>query len=187
MKQRLAISLGALLLAAGLGAALWLSLLGGETASPVAREEAPAVLHEAEPVATFTALASNVEAKDEHGHEHHEHPVAAPSVNHSVYDPARHPHPLTEEHARIQRENHLIQRANDAMDLKNPADLRRVVSEYKASYPEDTYALQAGYLIVADCMEQPGPAARAAAERYMVEKRASTLRRFVRRHCLGGR
>jgi hypothetical protein len=40
-----------------------------------------------------------------------------------------------------------------------------------------------GYALIADCLDDPGPASRIAGERYMKENRASTLRRFVERHC----
>jgi hypothetical protein len=44
--------------------------------------------------------------------------------------------------------------------------------------------LQAGYDIIADCMERHTAANRIAAERFYDTQIASTLRRYVRIHCL---
>ena len=100
------------------------------------------------------------------------------------YDPAKHPHPLTDERARIHHENSLIQGLNDAMDSKDPDNLRQVLADYRQSHPENAHHLQEGYALIADCLDEPGPASRVAGERYMKEHRASTLRRFVERHCV---
>jgi hypothetical protein len=96
-----------------------------------------------------------------------------------------HPHPITPEHARIFRENATIQALNDAMDDQDAATLRRFLARYRSEYPEDAQGLQQGYALIADCLEQQ-PGSAAAAQRYFDEERGSSLRRFVRRHCLGG-
>ena len=96
----------------------------------------------------------------------------------------RHPHPMTSEHRRIFRENALIGSLNGAMDVEDFRGLRELNGRYKAEYPEDPHALQAGYDLIADCLERRTPENRARAERYFAEERASTLRRYVRRHCL---
>jgi len=96
-----------------------------------------------------------------------------------------HPHPVTDEHARIFRENRAIQSLNDAMDSKDPVTLRRSLTRYRTEYPEDAQGLQDGYELIANCLEQR-PGYRALAQRYFDEERGSSLRRFVLRHCLGG-
>jgi hypothetical protein len=96
----------------------------------------------------------------------------------------RHPHPITAEHQRIFRENALISSLNGAMDVEDFRGLRELNERYKTEYPEDPNALQAGYDLIADCLEERTPENRARAERYFAEERASTLRRYVRRHCL---
>ena len=96
-----------------------------------------------------------------------------------------HPHPVTPEHQRIFRENRLIQTLNDAMDSKDVPALRRALASYRSEYPEDANGLQTGYELIANCIEH-GAEYRAAAQRYFDEERGSSLRRFVRRHCLGG-
>lgn len=114
----------------------------------------------------------------------HDGPHDDPILGPRDYDPERHAHPITAEHLHIQHENRLIQALNDAMDTKNVKELRNVLEMYRSSHPEDPHALQGGYAVIADCLENPGPDTRAAGERYMEEERASTLRRFVRRHCV---
>jgi hypothetical protein len=95
-----------------------------------------------------------------------------------------HPHPITAAHARIYRENNLLGALNGALDVEDAPGLRRLLETYRDEYPEDSHALQAGYAIIADCLEHPGDGASAAARAYYETETASTLRRYVRRHCL---
>ena len=104
-----------------------------------------------------------------------------PDDNH---DGPVHPHPITLEHDRIFRENQLIGALDGAMDVHDGPGLRRLLQQYRQEYPEDPSVLQSGYELIADCLEHPGAAARAAAQRYYDVERGSTLRRFVARHCL---
>jgi hypothetical protein len=96
----------------------------------------------------------------------------------------RHPHPITPAHERIFRENDFIGSLNGAMDVKDAPGMRRLLARYRAEYPEDALAVQAGYALIADCLERPGAESAAAARRYYETETASTLRRYVRRHCL---
>lgn len=93
------------------------------------------------------------------------------------------PHPITEAHARIYRENNLLGALNGALDVEDAPGLRRLLAAYRDEYPEDPHALQAGYAIIADCLEHPGDEVLAVAHRYYESETASTLRRYVRRHC----
>ncbi len=97
----------------------------------------------------------------------------------------KHPHPITSAHVRIQRENNLLGALDGAMDVKDGAGMRRLLQQYRNEFPEDANELQAGYRIIADCLEYPGPISTAAGQRYYDRERGSTLRRFVARHCLG--
>lgn len=94
-----------------------------------------------------------------------------------------HPHPITSAHARIFRENNLLGSLNGAMDVKDAAGLRRLLETYREEYPEDPNALQEGYALIADCLEHPDEATIERARRYYAAETASTLRRYVRRHC----
>ena len=94
-----------------------------------------------------------------------------------------HPHPVTDAHLRIYRENNLLGALNGAMDVKDAPGLRRLLAEYREEYPEDSHELQQGYEVVADCLEHPGDASTARARHYYETETASTLRRYVRRHC----
>ena len=159
--------------ALGFGASLLLTLLGDSPQATMAaagvEPTAPRAAPRLDGAAAPKATAAGPQLAD------------AP---HREYDPAKHPHPLTGERARIHHENNLIQGLNDAMDSKDPDRLRQVLAEYRQSHPEDPHRLQEGYALIADCLDQPGPASRVAGERYMKENRASTLRRFVERHCV---
>lgn len=96
-----------------------------------------------------------------------------------------HPHRITTEHARVFRENATIQSLNDAMDSKDAHALRRFLTRYRLEYPEDGQQLQQGYELIANCLEERS-GYQAAAQRYFDVETASSLRRFVLRHCLGG-
>ena len=87
---------------------------------------------------------------------------------------------------RIFRQNGLPNQLNEAMDGKEVPRLRGLLAQYREEYPEDPHEMQKGYALIADCLEHPSHHPRAAAQRYYDEEIASTLRRFVMRHCLDG-
>jgi hypothetical protein len=93
-------------------------------------------------------------------------------------------HPITPEHQRIQLENQLVQALNDAMDLRDGAKLRALTARYREQKFQDVDKLGEGCEIVANCLEHPGPASSAAAQRFFDSERGSILRRHVHRHCL---
>jgi hypothetical protein len=99
-------------------------------------------------------------------------------------DAALRPHPITEKHQRVFRENQLIGALYGAIDVEDGAGVRRLADEYRREFPDDPNQLQQGYDIIADCLEKPGPASKAAGQRYFDEERGSMLRRFVSRLCL---
>ncbi len=109
---------------------------------------------------------------------------ATPDPEPAANDDRGHPHPITPAHGRIFRENNFVGGLNGAMDVKDAAGMRRLLARYRAEYPEDSLALQAGYELIADCLEHPGAESEAAARRYYETETASALRRYVRRHCL---
>ena len=96
-----------------------------------------------------------------------------------------HPHPITPKHVRIFEENALLFQLNEAMDGGEAPRLRALLTQYRLQYPEDPHDMQAGYSLIADCIEHPNDeTTRAAAQHYYDTETASTLRRFVMRHCL---
>lgn len=111
-------------------------------------------------------------------------PVVPPGPDDPRPDGPLHFHPITPEHVRLQEENQLIGSLNGAMDVKDPAGMRRLLKQYRDKYPDDTQRLQDGYQLIIDCLEHPGDATRRAAQRYWDQERGSILRRYVRRHCL---
>lgn len=111
-------------------------------------------------------------------------PIKPPGSEHSSDDERMHPHPIDDTRRRIYRENNLNGAMMGAMNVGDYQGLRALVEEYRMDYPEDTYRLQEGYTLIADCMEQLTPERQARAREYWKTKRGSTVRRFVRRHCL---
>jgi hypothetical protein len=94
------------------------------------------------------------------------------------------PHPITPEHQRIFEENNRVGAMNGAMERADVEALKRLNAAYRRDYPEDDHALQEGYELIADCLERRTPEVVAAARRFWSTRRASALRRYVRRHCL---
>jgi hypothetical protein len=111
-----------------------------------------------------------------------------PIMPHSPVDTAAfgpmHPHPHTPTHDRIYRENNLVGQLNGSMDRGDIVGLRLLLEQYRQDFPEDAHRLQEGYALIADCLEGTTDETRARATRYWKERRGSTLRRYVRRHCL---
>jgi hypothetical protein len=99
------------------------------------------------------------------------------------HEPGMHPHPFTPEHKRIYAMNALNQRLDDLMSFRKAKEMREALAEYKKLDPEDVDKMQAGYTIIADCIEYPGDRSLAAARYFYDTERHSTLRRFVRRVC----
>jgi hypothetical protein len=94
-----------------------------------------------------------------------------------------HPHPITPEHGRLFEENRLFAALNAAMDRRDTVAMRQLLDEYEHDYPEDPHLLQAGFAVIADCIDHPGQASTRAAQTYDTANKASILRRYVRRHC----
>jgi len=90
---------------------------------------------------------------------------------------------MDEAHARIDAENQLILRLNDAMSFRKVKEMREMIAEYRKLDPTDADASQAGYTVIADCIEHAGDASLAAARHFYDTQRHSPLRRFVRRIC----
>lgn len=102
------------------------------------------------------------------------------------YAELEHPHPITERHRKIQRENNLRALLNEAVSARNGERVRELLREYRLSHPEDENRLQAGYEVLAECLANPGDTARLEAARYYDAHRSSILRRSIRRVCLEG-
>src|SRR4029079_16449130 len=78
------------------------------------------------------------------------------------HEPGMLAHPMDDAHARIDAENQLILRLNDAMASRNVKEMRALIDEYGKLDAADTDANQAGYTVVADCIEHPGDVTLAA-------------------------
>jgi hypothetical protein len=192
MKLRLTVASFALALAAGFGVWLVVSLSNSPAPRTHSTGVAPELserLEASEPprlqsprVAEDTVTMARVQLPSEEVREEKVEPIMVEPDEEGEHQPHE-IHPMDQARMRINDENRIIQRANDAMDNKDPARLREVLAAYREFDPSDESRLQNGYAVIADCLEDQSPAARAAGERFIAEERASTLRRFVRRHC----
>jgi len=95
-----------------------------------------------------------------------------------------HAHPITPTHERIFAENRIAFALDDATDARDVAAMRKLLEQYRRDFPEDQWQLQGGYAMVLECLEHPGPASRAAAERWLDQNNGSTVKRSVLRNCI---
>ena len=95
-----------------------------------------------------------------------------------------HPHPITPTHQRIFAENRIAFALDDATDSKDVAAMKALLEQYRRDFPEDHWQLQSGYAVIIDCLEHPGAASRAAAERWLETNNGSTVKRAVLRNCI---
>jgi hypothetical protein len=113
--------------------------------------------------------------------------VSAKIETHTPHDAhAKGPHPITEEHRKIQHENNLRALLDEALRARDAERVRALVREYRLRHPDDPNRLQEGYEVLAECLTNPGDAARLEATRYYEAHRSSILRRTIRRVCLEG-
>jgi hypothetical protein len=166
--------------------ALCLHALFPEDPTPAAQSSrVPAPASAVDSRATRAETATRLAALAGQGPIRVEAPRSAPPPSElPANDDPGHPHPITPAHERLFRENNFIAGLNTAMDVKDALGMRRLLARYRAEYPEDGLALQAGYALIADCLEHPGADSAAVARRYYETETGSTLRRHVRRHCL---
>lgn len=111
-------------------------------------------------------------------------PIKPRAAGAKLPDGPMHPHPITPAHERIFRENALVGALNLAVDLADPVQLRELVAQYRAEFPEDDNRLQDGYALIADCLEHLDAATRERAQHFWQAAIRSQTRRYVRRHCL---
>jgi len=100
------------------------------------------------------------------------------------HEPGEHPHPISAAHERIFRENNLIGALNLAVDLEDAIEIRELLAQYRAEYPEDEHRLQVGYALIAECLERLDASTRERAQRFWNTEIRSQTRRYVRRYCL---
>jgi hypothetical protein len=165
------------LVVGGLGLALLAALfLASRDERPAPRAEA----HEAEPP---IVPAPAPERRANRAAEVQEARAEEPRVAEQEPAPA-HAHPLTIEHARLYRDVDLLEAAKDALARRDFATARAILAQHRVEFPKGYPERVEGYEIIADCLENPGPETTARARQYHEEKRASVVRRQVRKACL---
>jgi hypothetical protein len=92
-------------------------------------------------------------------------------------------HPLDDQRARLQHELQLVGALDDALDSLDTVRMRQLIEVYRSDHPAEPNGMREGYERLLECIEAPGEQARERALRYYERSRASTLRRYVRRHC----
>ena len=102
----------------------------------------------------------------------------------AAYDPHRHAHPITEEHLRMYREDDLLDGAWHALRKRDFVEARNLVSTHQFEYPDSRAHMDEGLLLLADCMQHPGPETKARAQVFYDTKTFSPMRRRLRRLCL---
>jgi hypothetical protein len=95
------------------------------------------------------------------------------------------PHPAGAVRAEIAETHALVQELMNALSAREVARAKALIGEHARRF--DDAEEREGFGAIARCLEQPGPESRRAGERYLLEHRASPLRRKVRHACLGAR
>jgi hypothetical protein len=163
------------LVALAVAGVLWLKAPGKQSARATpAAESAASDERENTPVATQKPPA--VETTEAHADE-------GPTQR-SSYDPSIHPHPITPEGDRLHREVALLDDAWLAVKGKDFAKARELVATHQREYPASNAHMDEGLLVLADCMERPGPDTRAKAQQYYDSRTFSQMRKRIRRLCL---
>jgi hypothetical protein len=150
------------------------------TASPRVAVEAP--VGPAAPAVSVASIVREVPARDDNTLP--DGIRIAPANSGQAHEVGMVPHPITEQHRRIFRENALIGQLNGAMDARDARGLRALTADYRDEYPEDAHVLLEAYELIAQCLEGKTVELRETAQRYYDERLDSGLRRYIRRHCL---
>jgi hypothetical protein len=108
--------------------------------------------------------------------------IAGPGEENRV--PGAKPHPISRDHVRLQEEIALFKAGTDAVAARDVPEIRRIVQEHRASYPDQNQDMADGYEILADCIEHPGAASTERARRFFDEETYSMMRRPILRTCL---
>jgi hypothetical protein len=76
-----------------------------------------------------------------------------------------------------------------ALSVRDVARAKQLLEEHQQRLPDLDGGAEArqGYEAIAHCIESPGDESRANGERFVLDHRASPLRRKVRHACLGPR
>lgn len=101
----------------------------------------------------------------------------------SMYDENIHPHPQSDEHQDLYRENTQSFDVLGAIDIQDVEGLRSLYAEYQLNDPMNIMMME-GVRVIADCLEDKSEASKYAGQVYYDNNKASRLRRYVRRYCL---
>jgi hypothetical protein len=99
------------------------------------------------------------------------------------------PHPITAARAAIAEQSAMFLEIERALAVRDVARAKRLLDEHQQRLPDFDGGAEArqAYEAIAHCIESPGDESRANGERFVLDHRASPLRRKVRHACLGPR
>ena len=99
------------------------------------------------------------------------------------------PHPLDQARLAQQEQSRLFADVKAAIAASDYASARELLETYDARFGADEAwsDRREGYQLISDCKQYPSDESRANGQRFVDEQRGSTLRRWVRRACLGVR
>jgi len=96
------------------------------------------------------------------------------------------PHPISDERSSLAPPWATVDAVKSALEARDFERARSILAKQRAAdaRSEDFRDFYQGLEIMTECLESPGAASRARANAFIVEYRASPLRRHVRRKCL---
>jgi hypothetical protein len=99
------------------------------------------------------------------------------------------PHPITAARAAIAEQSALFLEIERALSVRDVARAKLLIKKHERQMPDFDGGAESrqGYEAMARCIESPGAESRANGERFVLDHRASPLRRKVRHACLGPR
>jgi hypothetical protein len=95
------------------------------------------------------------------------------------------PHPITRESAALMQQRHTFEDVKVKLRARDFASARSLIRDNRQTNDANTWPdFEAGYTLIADCLERPSDETRQRAATFIETHRVSPLRRQVRRACL---
>jgi hypothetical protein len=174
----------ALVAFAGAALLVWATLPSNDspraTAAPAPPARPPAALLAATSSGPADALPQRAAALEAR-------PIEEPGATALESDDERvQPHPISDERSALAPPWATVDAVKAALEARDFELARAILAKQRAAdaHSEDFRDFYQGLEIMTECLDSPGAASRARANAFIVEYRASPLRRHVRRKCL---
>ncbi|HEX6240517.1 MAG TPA: hypothetical protein VFZ61_06470 [Polyangiales bacterium] len=99
-------------------------------------------------------------------------------------EPARVPHPITDDHRRLYRDVDLLHAAEEAIEQEHFDEARALLLTHQRELPGMSPLEAEGLWLLVDCVERPSATNTARVQTFYDEHTSSTVRRRLRRSCL---